>query len=72
MATPYTDKWQEDKGLMAKSGPTHFRCCTPTQCPRAPRSLFSKIPDPASPKWSDTRKRVSTSGGLRCRAQPKA
>ena len=24
-ATPDTDKWQEDKGLMAKSGPTHFR-----------------------------------------------
>ncbi len=50
MATPYTDKWQEDKGLMAKSGPTHFRCCTPTQCPRAPRSLFSKIPDPREPE----------------------
>ena len=46
MATPDTDKWQEDKGPMAKSGPTHFRCCSPPQCPMAPRSLFNKAPDP--------------------------
>ncbi len=45
-----TDQWQEDKGLMAKSGPTHFRCCTTPQCPMAPRSLFSKVPAPPTPK----------------------
>ncbi|AXQ65622.1 MAG: hypothetical protein [Anelloviridae sp.] len=31
---------------MAKSGPTHFRCCSPPQCPMASRSLFNKAPDP--------------------------
>ncbi len=60
MATPDTDKWQEDKGLMAKSGPTHFRCCSPPQCPMAPRSLFSKAPDPPD---AEGPKRASVSGG---------
>ena len=60
MATPDTDKWQEDKGPMAKSGPTHFRCCTPPQCPRASRSLFNKAPDPPD---AEGPKRASVSGG---------
>lgn len=60
MATPYTDKWQEDKGLMAKSGPTHLRCCMPPQCPMASRSLFSKAPDPPD---AEGPKRASVSGG---------
>lgn len=60
MATPDTDQWQEDKGLMAKSGPTHFRCCMPPQCPMASRSLFSKAPDPPD---AEGPKRASVSGG---------
>ncbi len=50
MATPYTDKWQEDKGPMAKSGPTHFRAVHRLLSPMATRSLFSKFPDPREPE----------------------
>ena len=60
MATLSTIQWQEDKGLMAKSGPTHFRCCLPPLCPMAPRSLFSKAPAPPD---AEGPKRASVSGG---------
>ena len=67
-----TDKWQEDKGFMVKSGPTYFCCCSPPQCLMALRSLFSKAPDPPRRRRFETRKRFGWRGGPRCPAQREA